>query len=118
MATQPFLGVRTTAFSHSWYPFSCPAAYWPFRREKEFSDEEMPTPSSFIIYQDSQRFRYRGNTATLEKKGQGVAVRDRIGSLKETTLKQTVLAHLLAKARLSAAQAAIYTITRLNFRKA
>lgn len=78
MATQPFLGVRTTAFSHSWYPFSCPDAYWPYRREKEFSDEEMPTPSSFICYQASQRFSYRGNTTTLpeKKEGQGIAIRD------------------------------------------
>lgn len=35
IATQPFFEVRTTAFSHSWYPFSCPDAYWPFSQKKE-----------------------------------------------------------------------------------
>lgn len=35
IAAQPFCGVRTTAFFHSGYPFSCPDAYWPCEVEGE-----------------------------------------------------------------------------------
>lgn len=51
MATQPFFGVRTTAFSHSWYPFSCPDAYWPFRRENESSVVMMSRKRLHLHYQ-------------------------------------------------------------------
>lgn len=70
MATQPFLGVRTTAFSHSWYPFSCPDAYWPFGREKEIitdDEQEMLSPLSKICYRASRRSRYLVDTNTPKK---------------------------------------------------